>query len=331
LPDPPWDVLVAGAGPAGSTAARILAGRGLRVVLADRLDRPTRRLEVVSPSLGSLLNGLGLLDLLDDPSIARPCLGIRRRWGHASEQVEDFLVHRGGAGHVVDRARFDAALRERAAAAGARFVPLRIVGASAGSAGVHVGLSDRSAIAFARVVDATGRPASVARRLGAIRRCSERLAARLDERLADPAGDAPGWLQVVGRADGWRYTVQGPGKLTESWSISALRKGGGTSCEDASSARLDRAAGTNWVAVGDAAAAFDPVTSQGLANALSTAAVAAGMILAGDDADAALMYSDAVAATHARSEQARREVYGALTYPMHAAASGAAPGAAAAP
>ena len=312
MSQPAWDVLVAGAGPAGSTTARILARRGLRIALVDRLDRSTRRLEVVSPSLRPLLHGLGLLDLLDDPGIARPCLGIQRRWGGATVQVEDFIAHPGGGGHVVDRARFDAALRERAEAAGATLIPLRVAGVSASQGKVDVSLSDGSVIAAERLVDGTGRPACIARRMGAHRICIDRRTAALEEQLPDPSADAPGWLQVVGETDHWRYTVRGPGSLSETWSISAAHRGGGSRVEDASSARLNHAAGENWIAIGDAAAAFDPVTSQGLANALSTAAVAAGMILSGDDSGAYQMYSDAVKATHERSERARSEVYSAL-------------------
>lgn len=313
---PVWDVLVAGAGPAGATAARSLAARGLRVALADRLDRPCRRLEVVSPSLRPLLQGLGIADLLDDPGIARACLGIERRWGGAPVQVEDFLAHRGSGGHVVDRFALDAALRAKAGAAGAALIPLRVMNVAADAEGVVVRFSDGSELPAGRVIDATGRAALPARRLGANWVCSEALTARLVARRVEAQCDGPRWLRVSGDGGGWRYSVEGPGGRQETWSISKAGKGAGGACADASSARLDRAAGTNWAAVGDAAAAFDPVTSQGLANAFSTGAVAAGMILGGmgggDGSDAAAFYSDAVAATHARSESARREVYAAL-------------------
>jgi flavin-dependent dehydrogenase len=309
---PTWDVLVAGAGPAGATTARILASRGLRVIVADRFDRPSSRLEVASPSLRPLLSALGLLDLLDDSTIARPCLGIRRRWGGSPAEIEDFLAYRGGEGHVIDRAPFDAALRARARAAGARFIAVRVSKVTEQGGTLHASLSDGSALKAARVVDATGRAAAVARRLGAKRICSERLTARLKEQIPDPTGQAPGWLEVYGESRCWRYAIQGPRERRQSWSVSPVTAGG-RGCEDASSARLDRAAGKNWTAVGDAAAAFDPITSQGLANAFSTAGVAAGMILAEPGGDAAEIYSDAVAATYEQSERARGEVYSSLS------------------
>lgn len=308
-----WDVLVAGAGPAGATAARILARRGLSVALIDRLDRPCRRLEMISPSMRPLLQGLSLLDLLDDPSIARPCFGIERHWGLPAKQVEDFLAHRGSEGHIVCRSRLDAALRLRAEEAGATLFSHRVVGIAAGENAFRVALSNGSDLVARRVMDATGRPALLARRLGARRMCREKLKARLEERSADDGCLAPGWLLVSGDEGRWRYTMQGPGPVRESWSVSTRPQPRGTACEDASSARLDRAAGQGWMAIGDAAAAFDPITSQGLANAFSTACVAAGVILDGKpQSDAAELYSDAVAVTHERSERARREMYMAL-------------------
>jgi flavin-dependent dehydrogenase len=39
---------------------------------------------------------------------------------------------------------------------------------------------------------------------------------------------------------------------------------------DAGSARLDRAGGEGWLAIGDAAMSFDPISSHGLLTALST-------------------------------------------------------------
>jgi flavin-dependent dehydrogenase len=77
---------------------------------------------------------------------------------------------------------------------------------------------------------------------------------------------------------------------------------------------LSHTAGDGWVAVGDAAASFDPVTSQGLVSALSTALVAAGAILSpqGFDEVARRIYSDAIATTFHHSEVGRARVYDVL-------------------
>jgi len=49
---------------------------------------------------------------------------------------------------------------------------------------------------------------------------------------------------------------------------------------DAGSARLDRACGDGWLAIGDAAMSFDPISSHGLLTALSTGLAAGETSLA---------------------------------------------------
>jgi flavin-dependent dehydrogenase len=103
---------VAGAGPAGLTAARLLALKGRKVLFVD--PEPyivANRLELLAPASLGTITALGLAPLLDDPVVARPCLGIRRRWDSAAIEHEDFLRHPYRTGYVVNRARFDAPSR----------------------------------------------------------------------------------------------------------------------------------------------------------------------------------------------------------------------------
>lgn len=310
------DILVAGAGPAGSTIARLLALRGRRVVIADPGTRRVDRLEVVAPATCRVFEAVGIAQLSHDASIARPCPGIRRRWATAEVEIDDFLRRPGGRGFVIDRAPFDNALRALAMEAGATCVAGRVVAArrDCGEMTVEVEAGGRRiSIAAGLVVDATGRPSAVARRLGAARQVSERLVA--ERQPADARTDSL-WLDVDGEHDAWSYEVSGPHGRRDRWTVyrSGRRIGRPRSCTDASSALLSRAAGEGWIAVGDAAASFDPITSQGLATALSTALVAAGAILSpvSLDDDTRRVYSDAVAATFRHSEAGRGRVYAAL-------------------
>ena len=316
------DILVAGAGPAGATIARLLARNGRRVVLVDPGTRHVERLEVIAPAACPVIDALGIGPLLDDASIARRCPGIRRRWGTTQTETEDFLRRPGGRGFVIDRSPFDEALRNAARDAGVRFVAGRVVAArrSAGAmvATVQSG-SEVLAIACGFLIDATGRPSAVARRMGARRMVSEHLIAERQTADMCPVPDA-GWLDVesdVRRQGQWSYAVSGPNGRRECWAI--YRPGQPAIARarvraDASSALLSHAAGASWIAVGDAAASFDPVTSQGLANALSTALVAAGAILSPDgfDEHARRIYSDAIATTFHHSEAGRAKVYAAV-------------------
>jgi len=128
-PAPTCDVAVAGAGPAGATLARLLALRGLDVVMIDPRRRASQRLEMVAPASLSAFAAAGVAPLLDDPAIALPCLGIRRRWGRAGTQTDEFLRHPGGRGFTVDRSAFDSALRSMAEDAGAALIRGRLCGA----------------------------------------------------------------------------------------------------------------------------------------------------------------------------------------------------------
>ena len=318
------DILVAGAGPAGATIARLLARSGRRVVLVDPGTRHVERLEVIAPAACGVIDALGIAPLLVDTSIARRCHGIRRRWGTTQTEAEDFLWRPGGRGFVVDRVPFDQALRQAAEDAGVRFIAGRVI-AARHDAGAMVATVEPGSAAFeiaaGLLIDATGRPSAVARRMGARRLIYERLIAERQSVHRSLTSDPnAGWLDVesdVSRQGQWSYAVSGPDGRCERWTIyrpeqhvrvrSRLRV-------DASSAQLSQAAGDGWIAVGDAAASFDPVTSQGLANALSTALVAAGAILSPEGLDEAArrMYSDAVAATFHHSEAGRMRVYDAL-------------------
>ncbi len=112
-----WDVLVAGAGPAGSTVARLLAGEGLSVLLVDRSSFP--RNKVCGCCLnGAALNsleGTGLGGLLPSLGASRikefDLIGYRRR-------VELPLP----GGWVLSRKTLDDALVREARLAGSRFL-----------------------------------------------------------------------------------------------------------------------------------------------------------------------------------------------------------------
>ena len=315
------DILVAGAGPAGASIARLLAMGGRRVAVVDPGVRVTDRLEVLPPAGCEALGALGLTKLLDDPRIARRCLGIRRRWGSRPSERDDFFCRRGGRGFTIDRAGFDHALRAAATAAGVTFVAGRVVGVRrvAGAAVAKIATAAAALTMRADVaVDATGRRSALARRMGARRQVFERRIAerRVIDRSAGACG-GPVWLDVDGRDEIWCYQILGADGQREAWDVYASappRRNRGNPRADASSACLSRAAGDGWIAVGDAAISFDPVTSQGLVHALATALVAAGVIVSprGLDEETCRVYSHVTAETFAYSERGRAAVYDAL-------------------
>ena len=74
------EFLVAGAGPAGLTIARLLALKGRSVVVVDPCLHAAKRLELLAPVALATIEAIGLSPLLSNPAIARPCQGIRRWW-----------------------------------------------------------------------------------------------------------------------------------------------------------------------------------------------------------------------------------------------------------
>jgi flavin-dependent dehydrogenase len=313
------EYVVAGAGPAGLTIARLLALKGRRVVVAGEERRDANRLELLAPAARRTVAALGLEPLLRDKAIARPCLGIRRP--QARTEYEDFLGHPDREGHVVDRERFDTCLRDAALAAGVEILPLRVTGVALDSGALRV----RSKVGAQGVlpvngvvIDATGRAAAIARRKGASMAFRDRMVAELvEDMLAGPArhkaDDAPSWLDYQSSAAGWSYRIWGPGGQVQTWRVhrTGARSDHTIRGVDASACILSRAAGHGWIAVGDAAMSFDPIASQGLFNAMSSALAAAGLLLSdgGLSTETADAWSGAVAATFLRSEAGRAFIH----------------------
>ena len=120
-PGSEFDVLIVGAGPAGSGAARLLAAWGHRVIVVDRPRKDDRTLaESIPPSTKKVLSALGMLTAIEDAGFL-PWKGNAVWWSPGSDaggpRVESFPP--GVAGFQVVRRDFDARLRALAAESGA--------------------------------------------------------------------------------------------------------------------------------------------------------------------------------------------------------------------
>lgn len=316
-----FDALVCGAGPAGATVSALLSNGGLNVAVVDPMTRTTERLELVAPSAARLFDAVGLGGLLRDPCLARFCPGIRRDWG-GEISVDEFVGHLGGKGYIVDRCRLDGALREVSRNAGARLMRGRVVAiqreCSIFRAWIRQDTTD-TVVSAPIVVDASGRVAALARRLGAQRVVLESLLARQTEAIGSETRSH--LLVETSSAGSWKYRVAGPNGRCESWEMfsKADRRKSKGPVVDASSVLSFPSAGPGWAAIGDAAASFDPLCSQGIANALSTALTIAGAVVSNTDFEepAALAYSEAVRRTFENAEHGRRLSYSRLEDRKH--------------
>ena len=115
----PLDVLVVGAGPAGSLAALVLARAGVRVRLLDRATFPRDKLcgDTVNPGSLALLDRLGLGRRVRDEGI--PVRGMVVTGPHGARVVADYpgIV----TGVALTRRLLDQALLDAAIAAGTEF------------------------------------------------------------------------------------------------------------------------------------------------------------------------------------------------------------------
>lgn len=327
------DVLVLGGGPAGlATAIELRLATGLDVVVAEAGGAPAERFgESLPPDVLVALDRLGLVDAFRaDGHLA--CPGSISAWGRAKPGFNDFILNPMGSAWHIDRARFEAMLRARAAQAGAFILTrTRAVEAARAADGFDVTLRGASdgVVRAGRVVDATGARAWFARRQGATRREHDRMLAVV--RLARiAAGTFTSQTLVEATRDGWWYGARLPGDrlatvlVTERNAARELTTDGYAawhrgldatlllgprlaacrlederfrSCPVASSI-LDRVEGDRWIAVGDAASAYDPMAAQGIHKGFADAADATRTIAAdvGRGEPPPWRYADRVAA-----------------------------------
>lgn len=221
------DVLIIGAGPAGTTAAFILASRGLKVVLLDRRDFPRPKL------CGGLLTWktIHLLERLFQISPRTLAangvlLHAAREYGVYDRCRREVRRRLDYPFHLVDRTAYDHLLLRHAVAAGADFRP--------GSAVASIDLA-RGAVATRRgetwtgrlVIGADGADSRVRRALLKGRKITEPRysgpAAALECFVPRQAGTLPDHPAIYYGFIPWGYAWSFPGKTEQVLGIAALK------------------------------------------------------------------------------------------------------------
>ena len=320
-----WDVIIAGAGPGGSAAAIRLAEQGARVLVLEREEFPRFHIgESLLPAAELVTSILGV-EL--DPDVFLFKRGAefvceasgRSQTFHFDEALPGPARH----AYHVDRARFDAMLRDRARAVGAEVrhgVSVDEVRFEDGR--VEVGIGE-SLVTGRYFIDATGQDRLLAKKMNSGRaydRFGKAAVFTHFSGLGDGAREAlapNNDIRIVVIPDGWLWGIPLAGSRLSVGLVSrkaGLRRGrldeyletsplfqeltaGATRHETRLIGNFSfentLSSGSRFTCVGDAACFIDPVFSSGVSLAISRAVGVAAELLpalaAGREADADLM------------------------------------------
>ncbi|WP_017663435.1 lysine-epsilon-oxidase maturase LodB [Baaleninema simplex] len=308
------DVAILGGGPAGTSLALTLClYSNLTVAVIEKTKYETARVgENVSASLLPLLDYLQVKEsFLADGH--KPVYNSSALWGNAFLNSRPSLFSQFGEGYLLDRRQFDRMLAEGVShRGGILFLQTKCQeGELLEGGGWRLFLSHASGEPFSLdshyLVDATGRQSRAAKRLGAKSIVCDSLVGITAFLSFDATyRPQPEEILVESVPEGWWYSAYLPdGTLSvafmtdidimrqqqlhkaSSWSRllsktnqTYQRTRGGTrigllAVKPAHSHILDRAVGDNWMAVGDAATAFDPLSSMGIGYAMTSGSHAA--------------------------------------------------------
>lgn len=287
------EVVIIGAGPAGSAAAITCAASGLSVIILERATFPRDRPgESLHPGVEPLFTQLGVGDAVQAAHFVR-YPGYWVEWD-GPRQFVPFGEDESGPwlGFQAWRAELDALLLERARALGVEVLqPCRALHPLRGEHGEVVGVETDAGPLHARVViDAAGGTHWLARELDIPRLTSSPPLMATYGYVAAPAGSDGEAPCIVADDEGWTWRAPvRPGihqwtrlnldgrPAPEGWLPPELR-----GCEplgrrrgaDVTWRRVASPAGPGYLMVGDAAAVLDPASSHGVLKALMSGMMA---------------------------------------------------------
>jgi flavin-dependent dehydrogenase len=225
IPQASCDILVIGGGPAGSTAAGLLAEQGYRVTLLEKARHPRFHIgESLLPANLPLLERLGVADQIRAVGMEKwgaefvsPWDGRRQefQFANAWDKSQPFA-------YQVKRSEFDEILLRRAGQLGAQVIEecrVRDVEFGAAGATVHAEHADgrRESISAGTVVDASGRDTLLGNRLGQKRRSKKHNSAAMYAHFTGArrdSGKREGNITIYWFDHGWFWFIPLPGGAT---------------------------------------------------------------------------------------------------------------------
>lgn len=319
---PPERIAIIGAGPAGATAAALLARAGRRVALFDSGHRPPLIVgESLIPAVIPILQRLGIEEEVKSFSVHKPGATFRVEDVEYHYPFADFGKRFPGYAYNTPRDRFDAALLEAAKREGAAHLT-ETARVTAESGTDRIALDEASAQTAREAlggapdftIDATGRRRMFAHEAGIPSHAGQRKDTVLFAHIDRATITTPGNIHIGRLTHGWHWFIPLPGRMSLGvvMDSAAWEQYGATSEERydtllagepglteyaRGAARLTpvmkytnyqmvsgRFAGNGWALVGDAGGFVDPVFSSGLYLTMQGAANLADAVVKGTPA-----------------------------------------------
>lgn len=318
MSDHVFDVIVIGAGPAGASAAFCLARGGKKVALLDRLIKQEQSPayikvgESVPAAINHLLQTMHLQPV--DAIQHRPIPGSDSFWGGEHLQL-DFIQHAQGMSWRLDRIAFEQALLQQAIGQGVQFFLALLDNLHHDGATWQIKTTGAECLQSEFIIDASGRAALVARKLGVQRIKGPPLVAlwAVGEASDTAAENLTAQTLTESQPEGWWYAAhlpsgcplaifhtsakyaaeirRQPQKWWQQFDRTHLLKNklnahglqrAELKAHEARTIILQQTHGDYWAACGDAALGFDPISSQGIFNALASSHMVSQALLSTD-------------------------------------------------
>ena len=297
-----YQVIIIGGGPSGIATSLILTSRGISNCVIEADIEPARKFgEAIPPNAKPLLKKMGIMHLIDDPKHL-VYYGNKSCWGSNVLEHKEFLKEIYGHGYLLNRLHFEKQLRQYLKDnSGSLFEGFKLKKVLNTNNGIEASIKNGNKITklnAAYIVDATGRKASVCKQLGVVKEnIDSQFSISFKARLHKPIEHQ---ISIEATENGWWYIApQYNNELTimfftlyellpkkkqlavfikkeleTSLHISKIIKTANLDFENikvipSGTSRLDIPYGDNWIAVGDAAFSYDPISSYGITSALA--------------------------------------------------------------
>lgn len=300
---PPYQVIIVGAGPAGLAASLTLSAYKISHCLIDAntsaIPKPG---DALPPNAKPLFKQLGIIDLLDRPQHI-PYYGNKSIWGTDLPQEKEFIEGIHGHGYLLDRLYFENQLRQLVQNNYSHFYngyKLKKVLDKDHLVEVTIQKDSKNETLQAPfIIDATGRKASVCRHLGIHKKELDvqlsisfwhQLKHKISRQIWIEATEN-GWWYISPNADNQAncmfFTLKElvpqrkemvpflKRELQKTLQIKEIIQPTEQELEErklmsSGTNYLTQPYGKNWLAVGDAAFSYDPISSYGITSALAT-------------------------------------------------------------